>query len=121
MRHRKKTVKLQRTKSHREAMMSNQVCSLIEHGRIKTTLAKAKALRPFAEKIVTLAKTDSVHARRRAAAGGGSCSRHPNRRQLIDPSAFEASSSSPFGGALGHPGRLGVSRDGPLRHHGQSY
>jgi large subunit ribosomal protein L17 len=56
MRHQRKTVKLQRTKSHREALLKNLCKSLIEHRRIKTTLAKAKALRPVAEKLVTLGK-----------------------------------------------------------------
>src|SRR6187397_2596117 len=56
MRHRKKTVKLQRRKDHREALLSNLCKSLIEHRRIKTTLAKAKALRPVAEKLLTLGK-----------------------------------------------------------------
>jgi large subunit ribosomal protein L17 len=56
MRHRKKTVKLQRRKDHREALLSNLCKSLIEHRRIKTTLAKAKALRPVAEKLCTLGK-----------------------------------------------------------------
>jgi large subunit ribosomal protein L17 len=68
MRHRKKTVKLGRTAEHRKALLANQACSLIEHGRIKTTLAKAKAVRPLAEKMVTLAKRGSLHARRRALA-----------------------------------------------------
>ena len=68
MRHQKKTVKLGRTAEHRKAMFANQVCSLIEHGRIKTTLAKAKALRPFAEKMVTLGKKGSLHNRRTAIA-----------------------------------------------------
>jgi large subunit ribosomal protein L17 len=68
MRHRKKTVKLGRTAEHRNALLANQACSLIEHGRIKTTLAKAKAVRPLAEKMVTLAKRGSLHARRRALA-----------------------------------------------------
>ncbi|MEI6034539.1 MAG: 50S ribosomal protein L17 [Verrucomicrobiae bacterium] len=67
MRHRKKTVKLGRTASHRDAMLANQVCSLIEHSRIKTTLAKAKAVRPVAEKLVTLGKRGDLHARRLAA------------------------------------------------------
>ncbi len=67
MRHRKKTVKLGRTTSHRDAMLANQVCSLIEHQRIKTTLAKAKAVRPLAEKMVTLGKRGDLHARRLAA------------------------------------------------------
>ena len=66
MRHQKKTVKLGRTASHRKALLANQVCSLIEHQRIRTTLAKAKAVRPLAEKMVTLGKKRSIHARRTA-------------------------------------------------------
>ena len=68
MRHRRKTVKLGRTAEHRDALLANQACSLIEHGRVKTTLAKAKAVRPLAEKMITLAKRDTLHARRRALA-----------------------------------------------------
>src|SRR4028119_739222 len=68
MRHQKKTVKLGRTAEHRKALLANQVCSLIEHQRIKTTLAKAKAVRPLAEKMVTLGKKASLHARRTALA-----------------------------------------------------
>ena len=68
MRHQKKTLKLGLTAAHRKAMLANQVCSLIEHERIKTTLAKAKAVRPLAEKMVTLGKKDSLHARRTALA-----------------------------------------------------
>ena len=68
MRHQKKTIKLGRTAEHRKALLSNQVCSLIEHQRIKTTLAKAKAVRPLAEKMVTLGKKASIHARRTALA-----------------------------------------------------
>jgi len=68
MRHQKKTVKLGRTAEHRKALLANQVCSLIEHHRIKTTLAKAKAVRPLAEKMVTLGKQGSLHARRAALA-----------------------------------------------------
>ena len=49
-------------------MLANLVCSLIEHKRIKTTLAKAKAVRPLAEKMVTLGKKDTLHARRTAMA-----------------------------------------------------
>ncbi|MFV0338973.1 MAG: 50S ribosomal protein L17 [Chthoniobacterales bacterium] len=67
MRHRVKTVKLGRTASHRDALLANQVCSLIQHHRIKTTLAKAKAVRPLAEKMVTLGKRGDLHARRTAA------------------------------------------------------
>ena len=66
MRHQKKTVKLGRTAEHRKSLLANQVCSLIEHQRIKTTLAKAKAVRPLAEKMVTLGKKGSLHARRTA-------------------------------------------------------
>src|SRR6516225_1941611 len=68
MRHQKKTIKLGRTAEHRKALLANQVCSLIEHERIKTTLAKAKAVRPLAEKMVTLGKSGSIHARRTALA-----------------------------------------------------
>ncbi|MEP6936614.1 MAG: 50S ribosomal protein L17 [Chthoniobacterales bacterium] len=66
MRHQKKTLKLGLTAAHRKALLANQVCSLIEHQRIKTTLAKAKAVRPLAEKMVTLGKKGSLHARRTA-------------------------------------------------------
>jgi large subunit ribosomal protein L17 len=64
MRHQKKTIKLGRKAEHRKALLANQVCSLIAHQRIKTTLAKAKAVRPLAEKMVTLGKKGSIHARR---------------------------------------------------------
>jgi len=66
MRHQKKTIKLGRTAEHRKALLANQVCSLIAHQRIKTTLAKAKAVRPLAEKMVTFGKNGSLHARRMA-------------------------------------------------------
>jgi large subunit ribosomal protein L17 len=68
MRHQKKTIKLGRTADHRRALLANQVFSLIEHQRIKTTLAKAKAVRPLAERMVTLGKKGSLHARRTALA-----------------------------------------------------
>lgn len=64
MRHRQKGRKLGRTSAHRKAMFRNQLVSLMEHGRIVTTLPKAKELRPIAEKLVTLGKQDTVHARR---------------------------------------------------------
>lgn len=64
MRKRQNTLKLKRSVPHRKSMMANQACSLIEHKRIRTTLGKAKALRPFAEKLVTLGKRGDVHARR---------------------------------------------------------
>jgi large subunit ribosomal protein L17 len=66
MRHQKKTVRLGRKAEHRKALLANQVCNLIEHQRIKTTLAKAKAVRPLAERMVTLGKNGSIHARRTA-------------------------------------------------------
>jgi large subunit ribosomal protein L17 len=64
MRHRKKTVKLGRSQAHRDSLLANQVCSLIEHRRIKTTLAKAKAVKPLAERMLTLGKKGDLHARR---------------------------------------------------------
>ena len=66
MRHGVKTSKLQRNASHRRALLANQACSLILNGRITTTLAKAKALRPYVEKLITLAKRGDVHSRRLA-------------------------------------------------------
>jgi large subunit ribosomal protein L17 len=68
MRHQKKTIKLGRTAEHRRALLANQVCALIQHQRITTTLAKAKAVRPLAERMVTLGKNGSVHSRRMALA-----------------------------------------------------
>jgi len=64
MRHAVRNRKLGRTSSHRQALFRNQLASLIEHGRIKTTLAKAKELRRVAEKLVTRGRQDTVHARR---------------------------------------------------------
>ncbi len=68
MRHLKRTAKLGRTGEHRNAMLANLVCSLIKHKRVTTTLAKAKAARSVAEKMVTLGKSGSIHDRRLAAA-----------------------------------------------------
>jgi large subunit ribosomal protein L17 len=67
MRHRNKGRQLSRTASHREAMLRNMATSLFAHGRIETTTAKAKELRPFAERLITLAKRGDLHARRQAA------------------------------------------------------
>lgn len=64
MRHGKKTAKLSRTASHRDAMFANMASSLIEHKRINTTTAKAKALRKYVEPLITKAKTDTTHNRR---------------------------------------------------------
>ncbi len=64
MRHNRQGRKLGRTSSHRLAMFSNQLASLIQHQRIVTTLEKAKELRPIAERLVTHGKSNTVHARR---------------------------------------------------------
>ena len=64
MRHNVHGRKLGRTSSHRTAMFRNQLASLIEHEQIRTTLAKAKELRPLAERVVTQGKKDTLHARR---------------------------------------------------------
>jgi large subunit ribosomal protein L17 len=68
MRHQRKTIKLGRKEGHRKSLLANLAVSLIEHNRIKTTLAKAKALRPLAEKLVTIGKKNTIHARRTAKA-----------------------------------------------------
>lgn len=67
MRHRNKGRKLSRTASHRDALLRNMAISLFRHGRISTTTEKAKELRPFAEKLITLAKRGDLHAKRLAA------------------------------------------------------
>jgi len=64
MRHRKKINHLGRKSAHRKSMLANMACSLIEHKRINTTVAKAKALRTFVEPLVTKSKTDTTHNRR---------------------------------------------------------
>jgi len=66
MRHRSAHRKLGRKTEHRISLLRNLAASLISHGRIRTTVAKAKELRPFVEKLVTLGKRDSLHARRHA-------------------------------------------------------
>lgn len=64
MRHGKKVNHLGRQAGHRKAMLANMACSLIEHKRINTTVAKAKALKQFVEPLVTKSKTDDTHNRR---------------------------------------------------------
>ena len=64
MRHRLSGRKLNRTSSHRKAMFANMAAALVKHEQIKTTLPKAKELRPFVEKLVTLGKRGDLHARR---------------------------------------------------------
>ena len=68
MRHLKRTAKLGRTGTHRNRMLANLVCSLIKHRRVTTTLAKAKAARSVAEKMITLGKAGTLHDRRLASA-----------------------------------------------------
>ncbi len=64
MRHRKRVKKLGRDREHRLALLRNQAISLLKHGRIKTTLAKAKATRSFVEKLITIGKEDNFNRRR---------------------------------------------------------
>jgi large subunit ribosomal protein L17 len=68
MRHRKRTAKLGMKSQHRRSTLANLVCSLIEHTRITTTIAKAKVARRYADKMVTLAKKGTLHHRRQAIA-----------------------------------------------------
>lgn len=67
MRHRKKGRNLSRSPSHRKALLRNMATSLFRHERITTTTARAKELRPYAERLITLAKRGDLHARRRVA------------------------------------------------------
>ena len=86
MRHRKKTIKLGRTSAHREALLASLATNLIKHGRISTTVSKAKAIRPFAEKLVTLAKRGTLAARRTVASrlklGGPGAERSGDKKTL---------------------------------------
>lgn len=101
MRHRKKTIKLNRTSSHRRCLFANMLKSLITHGRIETTIPKAKALRSYADKMVTLAKKNTLATRRQAigqmmirynpltdkeerAARAGDTASHNDDRQVIN-------------------------------------
>ena len=68
MRHRLSGRKLNRTSAHRKALFNNLAAALIQHEQIKTTLPKAKDLRPIAEKLITLGKRGNLHARRQAIA-----------------------------------------------------
>ena len=75
MRHRKKRNKLSRSAAHRRALLSNLSKQLIEHERIKTSQAKAKAVKPEIEKLITLARKGDLHARRQAT----SILQHPDK------------------------------------------
>lgn len=68
MRHQNRGRKLGRDSAHRKALFANLTIELIEHGRIKTTVTKAKEMRPVAERMITLAKRNDLHARRQAKA-----------------------------------------------------
>src|SRR3954449_7556393 len=68
MRHAKAGRKLGRDTAHRKCLSATLACSLIEHGRIRTTEAKAKAVKPYAEKMITLARRGDLHSRRQALA-----------------------------------------------------
>lgn len=73
--------RLNRTVTHRNAMLQNMACSLIEHEQIKTTLPKAKEIRPFVEKLITLGKRGDLHARRQALA---TLQQEPAVKKLFD-------------------------------------
>src|SRR3954471_24789759 len=95
MRHLKRTAKLGRQFEHRNAMLANLVGSLIKHNRVTTTLAKAKAARSVAEKLVSLGKTGTLHARRLAAARLRQQPRshfkgRPTRKGAVDRTAWRA-------------------------------
>ncbi|AZL15889.1 50S ribosomal protein L17 [Rickettsiales endosymbiont of Stachyamoeba lipophora] len=66
MKHNKNTKKLNRTSAHRKALLNNLVLALFEHEQIKTTVPKAKFLKPFAEKLISLGRIDTLHNRRKA-------------------------------------------------------
>ncbi len=66
MKHRKSFKKLNRTASHRKALLKNLLTALVLHEKIETTLPKAKALKPVADKLITLGKTNTLHSRRQA-------------------------------------------------------
>ena len=88
MRHRKNTVKLGRTSAHRRCMFANMLKALVNHGRIETTVAKAKELRRHADGLITLAKENTLHSRRRAIADLMICYNTSSCRQrkLVQPS-----------------------------------
>lgn len=67
MRHQAKGRQLSRTAEHRRALLRNMATSLVLHGRVDTTVAKAKELRPYAERLITLARRGDLHARRQVA------------------------------------------------------
>ena len=92
MRHRNSGRKLGRTWEHRKALMKNMARSLVEHERIRTTEAKAKELRILADKLVTMALEDSLHARRQAYSILGS---HHSVQKLFERYRTPASRKSP--------------------------
>src|SRR5215813_3778145 len=102
MRHRKKRNKLSRNAAHRESLLSNLSKQLIEHERIKTSQAKAKAVKPEVEQLITLAKRGDLHARRwrRCTTTSSSCTSCSRRSRLATwsgPVGTRGSSSSARG------------------------
>lgn len=77
MRHRKKGRSLSRTPSHKKATLRNMATSLFRHERIETTRAKAKELRPYAEKLISISRQDDVYSRRRVR-------RHIRDREILE-------------------------------------
>ena len=94
MRHRKHTFKVGRTGSHRRSMIVNMLKSLIENGRISTTVVKAKELRRHADRMVTLAKKDTLAAKRNAASALRICYNPLSSKEARDAKAGDKSSYS---------------------------
>lgn len=98
MRHQKTRHKLSRDKAHRKALLANLCKEIIEHEKIKTTEAKAKAVRPEVEQLITLAKRGDLHARRQALSALGraasSCTSCSRTWRLGTPSAPVATPAS---------------------------
>src|SRR6185436_10540592 len=106
MRHKRSGFKLKRDAGSRNSLLKNLVTSVIEHERIVTTVPKAKAARPLVEKMITLAKRDTLHTRRQAAAfletpawfaWAGARAMEPNRlcSSWLDPSSSNAPQNAP--------------------------
>ena len=89
MRHRVVGKQLSRSSSHRKALRRNLAVSLIEHGAIRTTEAKAKELRRFIEKLITAAKTGTLHARRRVLAAMGDRDMFDDEGELLDKTVVQ--------------------------------
>ncbi len=113
MRHRKAGRKLNRNSSHRLALNRNLSCALIEHGRITTTVAKAKELRPFIERLITIARPGDLHARREAVSVLGPMSTRcidsdseaaKNPKTWLRPNVYKKLFNEVAPKFVGHPG-----------------